>query len=199
MSASGWVAVLIAGLGIIGTLLATVLAQRWEAKRSDRIQQIEAARRAEDRRDALDRERREAIRSDYREVLRFVARTRLFVLEMRNRLNELEYWSAHKSTDEREVEDLEARTQILRRRFLDELPDVQSLVGAWGPVKLISIFDEIDDFGPKASSAVSVAVHFKIDGKRFPEGIAKALGDLDQLLSLLDQVRDLLYVEQQPN
>jgi hypothetical protein len=64
---------------------------------------------------------------------------------------------------------------------------------------LISIFDEIDDFGPKASSAVSVAVHFKIDGKRFPEGIAKALGDLDQLLSLLDQARDLLYAEQQPN
>ena len=199
MSASGWVAVLIAGLGIIGTLLATVLAQRWEAKRSDRVQQIEAARRAEDRRDALDRERREAIRSDYREVLRFVARTRLFVLEMRNRLNELEYWSAHLSTDEREVEDLEARAQILRRRFLDELPDVQSLVGVWGPVKLISIFDEIDDFGPKVSSAVSAAVHFKIDGKRFPEGIAKALGDLDQLLSLLDQARDLLYTEQQPN
>jgi hypothetical protein len=56
-----------------------------------------------------------------------------------------------------------------RRRFLGELPDVQSLAGAWGPVKLISIFDEIDDFGPEASSAVSVAVHFKIDGKRFPE------------------------------
>jgi hypothetical protein len=136
MSASGWVAVLIAGLGIIGTLLATVLAQRWEAKRSDRVQQIEAAHRVEDRRDAIDRERREAIRSDYREVLRFVARARLFVLEMRNRLNELEYWSAHLNTDEREVEDLEARAQILRRRFLDELPDVQSLVGAWGQVDL---------------------------------------------------------------
>jgi len=90
---------------------------------------------------------------------------------MRNRLAELEYWSAYLSTDEREVEDLEARAQILRRRFLDELPDVQSLVGAWGPVKLISIFDEIDDFGPKTSAAVSTAVHFKIDSKWFPEGI----------------------------
>jgi hypothetical protein len=199
MSASNWVAVLIAGLGIMGTLLATVLAQRGEAKRSDRVQQVEVARRAEDRRDALDRERREAIRSDYREVLRFVARTRLFVLEMRNRLNEIEYWTAHLSSDEREVEDLEVRTQILRRRFLDELPDVQSLVGAWGPVQLISTFDEIDNFGPKASSAVSVAVHLKFDGKRFPEAIAEALGDLDQLVSLLDQARDLLYAEQQPN
>ncbi len=79
-------------------------------------------RRAEDRRDALERERREAIRSDYREILRFVARTRLFVLEMRNRLAELEYWSGHLSTDAHEVDDLEARTQILRRRFLGRTP-----------------------------------------------------------------------------
>jgi hypothetical protein len=198
VSASSWVAVLIAGLGILGTLSATVLAQRGEAKRANRMQQIEATRRAEDRRAALEKERRDAIRNDYREVLRFVARTRLFVLEMRNRLAELEYWSARLSTDEREVEDLEARTQILRRRFLDELPDVQSLVGAWGPVKLISIFDEIDDFGPKASSAVSTAVYFKVNGKRFPGAIDKALGELDQLLSLLGQARDLLYAEQQP-
>ena len=85
MSASDWAAVLIAGLGILGTLSATVLAQRGEAKRANRAQQIEAARRAEDRRDALEKERREAIRNDYREILRFVARTRLFVLEMRDR------------------------------------------------------------------------------------------------------------------
>jgi hypothetical protein len=116
---------------------------------------------------------------------------------MRSRLAELEYWSAHLSTDAREVEDLEARAQVLRRRFLDELPDVQSLVGAWGPVKLIAFFDEIDDFGPKIAATVSTAVHFKIDGKRLPEGIADALGELDQLVTLLTQARDLLYAEQQ--
>jgi hypothetical protein len=113
-------------------------------------------------------------------------------------LAELEYWSAHLSSDAREVEDLEARALILRRRFLDELPDVQSLVGAWGPVNLIAVFDEIDDYGPKIGAAVSTAVHFKIDGKRFPEGIAKALGELDQLAILLNRARDLLYAEQQP-
>jgi hypothetical protein len=198
VNASNWVAVVIAGLGILGTLLATALAQRGEAKRANRALQAEAIRRAEDRRDALERERREAIRSDYREILRFVARTRLFVSEMRERLTELERWSAHTSSDAREVEDLEARAEILRRRFLDELPEVQSLVGAWAPANLIAIFDEIDDFGPKISAAMSTALHFKIDGKRLPEGNAKALSELDHLLVLLNQARDLLYAEQQP-
>jgi hypothetical protein len=198
VNASNWVAVVIAGLGILGTLLATALAQRGEAKRVNRALQAEAIRRAEDRRDALERERREAIRSDYREILRFVARTRLFVSEMRERLTELERWSAHASSDAREVEDLEARAEILRRRFLDELPDVQSLVGAWAAANLIAIFDEIDDFGPKISAAMSTALHLKIDGKRLPEGNAKALGELDHLLALLNRARDLLYAEQQP-
>ena len=63
------------------------------------------------------------------EILRFVARMRLFVLEMRRRLAELEDWSARLSTDAREVEDLEARAQILRNRFLKKLPDVQTSVG----------------------------------------------------------------------
>ena len=61
--------------------------------------------------------------SALREILRFVAQTRLFVLEIRRRLAELEDWSARLSTDAREVEDLEARAQILRHRFLKELPD----------------------------------------------------------------------------
>lgn len=169
MSTASWVPVLIAGLGILGTLSATLLGQRGEAKRADRLQQIEATRRTEDRRDALERERREAIRSDYREILRLVARTRLFVLEMRARLGELEYWSAHLSSDRREVEDLEARAEILRRRFLDELPDVQSLVGAWAPNNLIAIFDEIDDFGPKILAAVSRLCTSRLAASGFPK------------------------------
>lgn len=106
MSASSWVAVLIAGLGILGTLAATALAQLGEGKRASRARQVEATRRAEDRQDALERERREAIRSDYRGILRFISRTRIFVLEMRARLTKLEDWSAHASSDAREVEDL---------------------------------------------------------------------------------------------
>lgn len=94
---------------------------------------------------------------------------------------------------------LDTRAQILRRRFLDELPGIQSLVGAWTQDNLIAIFDEIDDYSPKISAAVSTAVHFKIDGKRFPEGIASALGEFDHLVVLLDQARDLLRPEQQPN
>ena len=87
----------------------------------------------------------------------------------------------------------------MRRRFLDELPDVQSLVGAWAPANLIEIFDEIDDFGPKIAAAISTALHFKVGGKRFPEGVTKALGELDHLVALLNQARDLLHAEQQPS
>jgi hypothetical protein len=192
------VAVLIAGLGITGTLSATVLAQRGEAKRASRAQDIESIRRSEDRRDALERERREAIRADYREILRFVARTRLFVLEMRERLAELEEWSAHASSDAREVEDLEARAAILRRQFLDELPDIQGLVGAWASSDLIGIFDEIDDFTTKIPAAISVALHLKLDGKRLPQGIPNALGQLDHLVTLLNQARALLRTQQLP-
>jgi hypothetical protein len=199
MKASQWVAVLIAGLGIFGTLAATALAQWAEAKRAERARQVEAQRRQEDRRDALQRERREAIRSDYREILRFVARTRLFVLEMRARLAELEEWSAHASSDDREVEDLEARGEMLRRRFLDELPDVQSLVGAWAPDELISTFDEIDDFGPRVAAGMRAALHFKIDGRRFGEGIDDTLATLDELVALLDRARSLLRAEQVPD
>jgi lysyl-tRNA synthetase class I len=101
--------------------------------------------------------------------------------------------------DRREVEDLEARAEILRRRFLDELPDVQSLVGAWAPNNLISIFDEIDDFGPKIAAAVSAALYFKIGGERFPEAITKALGELDRLAALLEKARDALQAEQRPS
>ena len=199
MRASEWVAVLIAGLGILGTLAATFLAQLGEAKRAKRAQRIDATRRAEERLDALARERREAIRSDYREILRFISRTRLFVLEMRARLAELEDWSAHASTDAREVEDLEARAEVLRRRFLDELPDVQSLVGAWAPDNLIAIFDEIGAFGPNVAAHMSTALHLKVDGKRLTEGIADALGELNRLVTSLNQARDLLQAEQRPD
>ncbi|MCM4078236.1 hypothetical protein [Paractinoplanes hotanensis] len=194
-----WVAVLIAGMGILGTLAATFLAQLGEAKRAKRAQTVEAKRRADDRLDALARERREAIRNDYREILRFVARTRLFVLEMRARLAALEDWSAHASTDAREVEDLEARAGILRRRFLDELPDIQSLVGAWAPDNLIAIFDEIGSLGPKIAAGISVALHFKFDGERLAEGTVRELGELDRLLVLLNEARDSLQREQQPD
>jgi hypothetical protein len=78
----------------------------------------------------------------------------------------------------------------LRRRFPDELPDVQSLVGAWAPDNLIAVYDEIDEFGPKIASHMSVALHFKVDGKRFGEGIDDAFGELDRLVTLLNQVRD---------
>jgi hypothetical protein len=117
---------------------------------------------------------------------------------MRDRLAELEDWSSHVSSDAREVEDLEARAEILRRRFLDELPDMQALVGAWAPDSVIAVFDEIDDFGPKIAAGMSLALHSKVDGKRFSEGIADELGELDRLLTLLNQARDLLRAEQQP-
>ena len=110
MSESSWVAVLIATLGIVGTLAATFLAQRGESKRAERTSRTDEFRRAEDRQAAIDRERREADQTDYREILRFIASTRLFVHEIRQRLGELEAWSAEASSDTREVEDLEARS-----------------------------------------------------------------------------------------
>ena len=185
---SSWVAVLIAALGIFGTLAATVLAQRGEAKRASRA-----------RHDALEKERREAVRSDYREILRFISRTRIFVLEMRRRLAELEYWTQHKSSDAREVEDLEARAEMLRRSFLDELPDMQCLVGAWAPDNFVAIFDKIADSGHEVASGVNVALYFKVDGKRYPGGIDRALGQIDDILTLLNQARDLLRAEQLPS
>jgi hypothetical protein len=133
--------------------------------------------------------------SALREILRFVAQTRLFVLEIRRRLAELEDWSARLSTDAREVEDLEARAQILRHRFLKELPNVQTSVGIWAPANVVAIFDEVYDLGPKVATAVSVVLHFKIDGKRFRGGIDMTLGDLDHLVTLLNQARDLLHTE----
>ena len=156
MSASSWVAVLIAGLGILGTLAATALAQLGEGKRASRARQVEATRRAEDRQDALERERREAIRSDYRGILRFISRTRIFVLEMRARLTKLEDWPAHASSDAREVEDLAYKAWSAR-----------GLRTTWS-----QSFDEIADFGPKIAGGMSVALHFKVDGNRLPHGIA---------------------------
>src|SRR5207302_3679529 len=109
-------------------------------------------RRSEDLEAALQRERRDAIRADYREILRFIAHTRLFVSEMKARLSNLSWVIEHKNSDAREVEDIEPRAEMLRRRFLDELPDVQALAEAWGSDKLINAFDAIDDFGPKIAA-----------------------------------------------
>src|SRR5205823_2542169 len=108
-------------IGILGTLAATVIAQQGEARRAQRAGTLEQSRRAQDREAALRRERRDAIRADYREILRFIAHTRLFVSEMKVRIEKLRWVADHYSSDRREVEDLEVRAEMLRRRFLDDL------------------------------------------------------------------------------
>lgn len=198
LTAADWVLLVVAALGILGTLLATVIVQWGEARRTRRAQQIEDRRRAEDRRDALERERREAVRTDYRDALRFVARTRRFVIEIRKRLDELAYWSAHKDNDAREVEDLEARATILRDSFRTDLRDVQAIIGAWGSDDLVGVFDAMDEYDTKVPVGISTAIHLKFDGVRFPDATQAALAMLDDLLGLLDQARQLLYAEQLP-
>lgn len=198
VKASEWIPIAIAGLGILGTLSATVIAQRGEAERALRTQATDEARRAEARQDALQRERREAIRADYREVLRFLARTRHFVLELRFRLTNLEWVTAHLSTDAREVEDLEARAAILRQRFLDELPEIQTLVGAWGSDDVVALFDEIDDSTTKIPAALSAAVHFKVLGERQAFAVESGLAEIDKLLNVLKRARTAVYSEQEP-
>lgn len=106
MTASEWVIATIAALGILGTLAATVLAQWGEAKRSEKTARLESGRRTQERSDALARERREAVRADYRDVLRFVSSTRLFALELRKCFAEIEDWTQSGATDDREVSDL---------------------------------------------------------------------------------------------
>jgi hypothetical protein len=98
MTSAGWVAVLVSVFGVLGTLCATLLAQRGEARRDERMSRMEEARRGRERADALARERREAIRGDYREVLRFVTHTRLFVLVLRQRFAEMESWTESGAT-----------------------------------------------------------------------------------------------------
>lgn len=198
MKASDWVTILVAAFGILGTLGATALAQRADERRAKTAERAEESRRAQDRADLLAQERRDAVRSDYRDVLRFLSRTRLFIVEMRSRLVGLEEWSARASSDAREVEDLEARAEMLRRRFLDELPDMQTLVEAWAPDEVIALFDEIDDFGPKVAAGMQVALHFKVDGKRFQQGIDDFVRELDRLVDLLTSAREHLRLEQWP-
>src|SRR5260370_35739716 len=130
MTAGDWVAVVIATIGILGTLAATVIAQRGEARRAQRAGTLEQSRRAEDREAALQQERRDAIRADYREILRFIAHTRLFVSEMKVRIEKLRSVTDHYSSDAREVEELEVRAERLRARLLDDLPEWQALVEA---------------------------------------------------------------------
>jgi hypothetical protein len=174
-------------MGILGTLGGTGLAQLAEARGAVRAQN-----------DEREKERRGVVREDYQKILRFVADTRVFVVELRRRFVDLEEWSAHASSDAREVEDLEARLEMLRRRCIDELPDVQALVGVSAPDDVVTVFDEIARVCRNVGSSITVAVHFKIDGKRRPEGIAKAVGHTDQLLALLQQARELLRAELLP-
>jgi hypothetical protein len=187
VSSSEWVTVLVAGMGILGTLGGTVLAQRGEARRA-----VRAAT------DAREKERRKVVREDYQKILRFVADTRIFVLELRRRFVEIEDWSAHADSDAREVEDLEARAQMLRRRCIDELPDVQALVGVSAPDDVVTVFDEIARIWPEVVAGITTALYFKVDGKRLPAGIAKAVGHIDHLLALLKQARELLRDELLP-
>lgn len=199
MDASDWVTVIVAALGIVGTLSATVIAHVLESKRAARLHQIEAVRTAAERADIAARERRDAIRSDYREVLRFVALTRMFVTEMHRRLEELPGWTATLSSDAREVEDLQARAELFRRRMLTELPDMQALVGVWGPQPLIELFDDLAGFGPKVAASVSVGINFKFENERVPAGLAEAEGALDDVLALLERARDLVQTELAPH
>jgi hypothetical protein len=198
VEASDWVALVIAGFGILGTLAAITLAQRGEAKRAERSEALEATRREQDRRDALHRERREAIRADYLEVLQFVAATRLFVSEMRSRVQNLEWVTEHYSSDAREVEDLEARAAMLRRRFLDELPHVQALVGVWGSAPLIRVFDEMAEFGPRISATMSVALHFKFQDERQDVALNEAITTMSDLLGLLERAQTVLQADPHP-
>lgn len=198
LATSDTVLVVVAALGIAGTLLATVIAQIGEVRRTRRAQEVEDKRRAEDRRDAQERERREAVRSDYRDALRFVARTRRFVTEMHKRLDELAYWTAHKTDVDREVEDLEARAAMLRESFRTDLRDVQAIVGAWGNDDLVGVFDAMDDYGSRVAAGISMAIHLKLDGVRNPEAALAASGLLNDLLKLLDQARQLLYLGHLP-
>jgi len=87
---------------------------------------------------------------------------------------------------------------MLRRRCIDELPDIQALVGMSAPDDVVTVFDEIARIWPDVVTATTVSVHFKVGGKRFPDGIATALGRLDQLLALLGQARELLRAEMLP-
>ncbi len=169
-----------------------------EAHRAKRAAQSEAVRRTQDRKDALSRETREAVRSDYREILRFVTRTRLFVMVLRDRVSGFEAWSASVSDDSREVEDLEARSEILRIRLLEELPDAQSLVGVWAPGSLLQVFDQIYNSGPDIRSRVTTALHFKCDGDRSAEAFSGALEAIEHLLDLLNEARGALLAAHLP-
>ncbi|QNJ91356.1 hypothetical protein HZU40_24590 [Mycolicibacterium fluoranthenivorans] len=188
MSSSDVVAVVIAGLGILGTLGGTLLAQRGEARRADRAQL-----------DALRKERREIVRAHYQEILQFVAEIRTFVLEMRSRLVELEEWSARASSDAREVEDLEARAHMLRTRCIKELPAVQALASTSAPDDVVVVFDEIARIWPEVVAGMSVALHFKVGGRRQKSDTESEVGRIDHFLGLLGQARELLRTDLLPD
>ena len=85
---------------------------------------------------------------------------------------------------------------MLRRRFLDELPAIQSLVEMSAPKEVIGTFDEVARCGNSIAAGMQVALYFKVDGKRNPSSIENVLNKLDRLLSLLNTARDILREEQ---
>jgi hypothetical protein len=91
---------------------------------------------------------------------------------MRSRLVALEEWSAKASSDAREVEDLEARAQRLRTRCIEELPTVQALASVSAPDDVVGVIDEVARAWPEVVAGMSVALHFKVDGRRLPSAAA---------------------------
>lgn len=87
---------------------------------------------------------------------------------------------------------------MLRVRLLEEVPDIQSLVGVWAPGDLLELFDQIYGFGPKVRALVTTSIHAKFEGRRLDGAISESLRAIERLLSLLNEVRDLLQVEHLP-
>lgn len=87
---------------------------------------------------------------------------------------------------------------MLRVRLLEGLPDVQSLVGVWAPGSVLEVFDQIYNSGPSIKAKVTVAIHFKVDGKRFEEDILDALAALENLIALLNEARSSVLAAHLP-
>ncbi len=131
--------------------------------------------------------------------MQFVAEIRTFVLEMRSRLVELEEWSAHASSDAREVEDLEARADMLRARCIKELPAVQALASTSAPDDVVVVFDVIARIWPVIVAGMSVALHIKVGGRRQKSATESEVGRIDHFLGLLGQARELLRTDLLPD
>lgn len=118
---------------------------------------------------------------------------------MLSRLAELEEWSAYASSDAREVEDLEARADILRTRCIKELPAVQALASTSAPEDVVVVFDEITRTWPEVVAGMSVALHFKVGGRRQKSAAESEVGRIDHFLGLLGLARELLRTDLLPD